>query len=631
MKVGMNMYDIIVVGAGHAGIEAALASARMKQNTLLVTSHIESIGHLPCNPSIGGPAKGIVVREIDALGGQMGVTTDQTYIQMKMLNTTKGPAVQSLRAQVDKVLYPKMMQEIVLNEPNLTVLEDSVIDLITEKNKKNEKILGIKTKKGNNYICRALIITSGTYLQACQLISDEVVDKGPDNYESIKGLSQTLEKLGFRLQRLKTGTPPRVDIKTCDFSVTSTEYGTDAQIGFSELTKTYLPFDEQLPCFLTYTNEKTHRLIDDNINRSSMYSGVVKGVGPRYCPSIEDKIVRFNDKERHQIFLEPESRYLDTIYVQGFSTSMPREIQEQMIHSMAGLENAKILKYGYAIEYDAIDSTQLYASLQSKLVEGLFFAGQINGTSGYEEAAGQGIMAGINAALYVQDKDPLILKRDEAYIGVMIDDLITKGTNEPYRLLTSRAEYRLLLRTDNAPARLTQKGYDVGLVTQERYDLFKENESDTKELETLFKETRFTPKSEINKELQTINASTLYEGVSAYDLLKRPEITVDMLLNYIDTTKEYSDVAKKSLEVDVKYAGYIKKAIAQAKKYRELEDKVIPDTIDYDKVRNLALEARQKLSQIRPKSIGQATRISGINPSDISNLLLYLKEGKYHD
>jgi len=621
------MYDVIVVGAGHAGIEAALASARMQRKTLLITSHIESIGHLPCNPSIGGPAKGIVVREIDALGGQMGVTTDQTYIQMKMLNTTKGPAVQSLRAQVDKIEYPKFMQEVILNEPNLEVAEDSVLDLIVE----DMVVKGVKTKLGKDYLSKSVVITSGTYLQACQLISDEVIDKGPDEYESIKGLSDTLTSLGFRLQRLKTGTPPRVALDTCDFSQTSTEYGSDDEIGFSQMTKEYIPFNEQVPCYLTYTNEQTHNIIEDNLNRSSMYSGVVKGVGPRYCPSIEDKIVRFNDKERHQIFLEPEARELNSIYVQGFSTSMPREVQEAMIHSMVGLENAKILKYGYAIEYDAIDSTQLYASLESKLVKGLFFAGQINGTSGYEEAGGQGIIAGINAALFSQDKEPLTLKRDEAYIGVMIDDLVTKGTKEPYRLLTSRAEYRLLLRSDNAPSRLTEKGRSVGLVNDERYELFEQDNRQIQELMTLLEETRFTPKSPINSELEKIGSSLLFEGVSGLVLLKRPEITVDFLLDNIETDLVFSKYARKSVEVNVKYEGYISKARAQAAKYRELEDKSIPDTIDYEKVTNLALEAKQKLSEIRPKSIGQASRISGINPSDIQNLLLYLKVGNYND
>lgn len=623
------MYDVIVVGAGHAGIEAALATARMNKKTLLITSHLESIGHLPCNPSIGGPAKGIVVKEIDALGGQMGITTDNTYIQMKMLNTTKGPAVQSLRAQVDKIRYPKFMHDTVLNQVNLDVIEDSVINLIVE----SSEIKAVETKKNQTIDTKKLIITAGTYLESCQLISDEVVYKGPDNYESIKGLSDTLRSLGFNLQRLKTGTPARVALDTCEFDKTSIEYGSKEMIGFSDMMETsdYIPFEEQLPCYLTYTNETTHQVIKDNLNRSSMYSGVVKGIGPRYCPSIEDKVVRFADKDRHQIFLEPESKEMNSIYVQGFSTSMPRDVQDIMIHSLPGLENCKILKYGYAIEYDAIDSTQLYASLESKPVKGLYFAGQINGTSGYEEAAGQGIMAGLNAGLALDNKEPIILKRDEAYIGVMIDDLVTKGTKEPYRLLTSRAEYRLLLRNDNAANRLTEKGYQAGLVTEERYNLLKETQKQTQEIKELLVLNRFTPKSDINDNLEAIGSSRLYEGVSGLDLLKRPEITVDFILENILDAPQFSENAKKALEIEVKYEGYISKARKQAAKYRELEDKKIPEQLDYDKVANLALEARQKLNQIKPTSIGQASRISGINPSDIQNLVLHLKAGNLYE
>ncbi|WP_423363675.1 tRNA uridine-5-carboxymethylaminomethyl(34) synthesis enzyme MnmG [Mycoplasma sp. P36-A1] len=622
------MYDIIVIGAGHAGIEACLATSRMNHNTLLITTHIKSIGHLPCNPSIGGPAKGIVVREIDALGGQMGITTDATYIQLKMLNTTKGPAVQSLRAQVDKIKYPAFMKDVVLNQSNLEVLEDSVISLIVD-NKKN--ITGVITKNGKEIHAEKVIITSGTYLESCQLISDEVTSKGPDEYDSVIGLSARLKELGFKLQRLKTGTPARVALDTVDFSKTSVEYGTNEKLAFSDMTKEYVPYDLQVPCYLTYTNLETHKIINDNLSRSSMYSGVVTGIGPRYCPSIEDKLVRFSDKDRHQLFLEPESREMNSIYVQGFSTSMPRDVQEKMIHSIAGLENAKILKYGYAIEYDAIDSTQLYASLESKLVNGLYFAGQINGTSGYEEAAGQGIMAGINAGLSLMQKEPLILKRDEAYIGVMIDDLVTKGTAEPYRLLTSRAEYRLLLRTDNASQRLTIKGYEAGLVSQERYNALLNIDEQTQQLKNLLNTSRFTPKSEINKRFKEIDSSPLYEGVSALELLKRPEITVKFLLENINQSIVFDDKAIKAVEVDVKYEGYIKKAVNQAKKYRELEDKIIPSKINYEMVSNLALEARQKLSNIRPQSIGQASRISGINPSDIQNLLLYIKTGGLND
>lgn len=615
------MYDVIVIGGGHAGIEASLAAARLNNKTLLVTSHMESIGHLPCNPSIGGPAKGIVVREIDALGGQMGLTTDQTFIQMKMLNTTKGPAVQSLRAQVDKVKYPKMMQDVILNQANLEVLEDSVIELIVD----NEEIKGVKTMSGKTVEAQKVVITSGTYLRSKKLVSDDVKLEGADGYQSIDGLSQQLERLGFSLQRLKTGTPARVHINSVDFDKTQIEYGTNEKLSFSTLSEDLLPFEEQVACYLTYTNLDTHAIINNNIEKSSMYSGIVDGVGPRYCPSIEDKLVRFSDKDRHQIFLEPESNELDTIYVQGFSTSMPYEVQEDMIHSIKGLENAKILNYGYAIEYDAIDPTQLMNTLESKLVKGLFFAGQINGTSGYEEAAGQGLMAGINASRSLHNQEGLVLRRDQAYIGVMIDDLVTKGTDEPYRLLTSRAEYRLLLRNDNADNRLTSLGYEIGLVTPERYEAYQKTQEAKEFLRALLEKNRFTPKSAINNDLSIIGSSKLFEGISGLELLKRPEVKIDLILKHVDTDLTFSNQAKSQLEVEIKYAGYIDKAQKQAVKYTALENKKIPKNISYDQVNNLALEALQKLSKIRPTSIGQASRISGINPSDIQNLLLYLK------
>lgn len=615
------MYDVIVIGGGHAGIEASLAAARLNNKTLLVTSHMESIGHLPCNPSIGGPAKGIVVREIDALGGQMGLTTDQTFIQMKMLNTTKGPAVQSLRAQVDKVKYPKMMQDVILNQANLEVLEDSVIELIVD----NEEIKGVKTMSGKTVEAQKVVITSGTYLRSKKLVSDDVKLEGADGYQSIDGLSQQLESFGFSLQRLKTGTPARVHINSVDFDKTQIEYGTNEKLSFSTLSEDVLPFEEQVACYLTYTNLDTHAIINNNIEKSSMYSGIVDGVGPRYCPSIEDKLVRFSDKDRHQIFLEPESNELDTIYVQGFSTSMPYEVQEDMIHSIKGLENAKILNYGYAIEYDAIDPTQLMNTLESKLVKGLFFAGQINGTSGYEEAAGQGLMAGINASRSLHNQEGLVLRRDQAYIGVMIDDLVTKGTDEPYRLLTSRAEYRLLLRNDNADNRLTSLGYEIGLVTPERYEAYQKTQEAKEFLRALLEKNRFTPKSAINNDLSIIGSSKLFEGISGLELLKRPEVKIDLILKHVDTDLTFSNQAKSQLEVEIKYAGYIDKAQKQAVKYTALENKKIPKNISYDQVNNLALEALQKLSKIRPTSIGQASRISGINPSDIQNLLLYLK------
>lgn len=616
------MYDIIVIGAGHAGIEAALAGARMNKNVALITSHLKSIAHLPCNPSIGGPAKGIVVREIDALGGEMGIAADKNHLQMKMLNTTKGSAVQSLRAQIDKLKYPKHMVNVLENNDNITLIEDDVNDLVVE----NNSIRGVICQNGGVINSKAVVITSGTYLNACKLVSDQKIIEGPDGYKSISKLSDRLKELGFKIQRLKTGTPARVDINSVNYDVVQKEIGTNRPLAFSESTSEYLAIDNQWPCYLTYTNVNTHDIINSNLQRSSMYSGLVEGVGPRYCPSIEDKLVRFSDKDRHQIFLEPEASDLNTIYVQGFSTSMPEDVQKQMIESIVGLENAKIIHYGYAIEYDAIDARQLKLSLESKLVNNLFFAGQINGTSGYEEAAGQGLIAGINASLKIDNKEPFILKRSDAYIGVMIDDLVTKGTNEPYRLLTSRAEYRLLLRSDNAPFRLTKLGYDIGVVSQKQYNNFLNIQDEIKELKEELNMQRFSPKHKINDELEIIGSSKLWEGISALELLKRPEVNIDFILKYLDNSN-YSEKAKKSVEVEVKYEGYITKAKKQAEKFVKLENKKIPEKIDYSKVGNLALEAQQKLEEIRPASIGQAQRISGINPSDIQNLLMYIKKG----
>ena len=615
------MYDIIVVGGGHAGIEASLAPARMNLKTLLVTSNVNNIGSMPCNTSIGGPAKGIIVREIDALGGQMSKTADKTYLQMKMLNTAKGPGVQSLRAQADKKAYPRYMQKVIKEQENLDLVEGMVEDLIIE----DQTVKGVILADGTRFEAKAVILTTGTYLKAEILVGHSKHASGPDQQKESKFLSNKLKELGFAIQRLKTGTPPRVEINSVDYSKTSLQPGTDAKLAFSFTTDTYVPIEEQTPCYLTYTNETTHQIIHDNLEKCAMYSGLVKGVGPRYCPSIEDKVVKFSDKPQHQIFLEPESKEMNTIYVQGFSTSMPHDIQEKMIRTLPGLENCQILKYAYAIEYDAIDPLQLWPSLETKIIKNLYTAGQINGTSGYEEAAGQGLIAGINATLKIKGKKPLILKRDEAYIGVMIDDLVTKGTKEPYRMLTSRAEYRLLIRHDNADERLYQYGYDCGLVKEAEYQMYQNKMKGIYDEIERLNTIRFTPKDDINELLDQVGSSRLKEGISAKELITRPEINYEMILPYVDAP-ELSDEQRRRITILIKYAGYIEKAKRQAAKQIKMEEKQIPDDIDYEDIKNLALEAKQKLSQIRPLTIGQASRISGINPADISVLLIYLKQ-----
>lgn len=597
-------YDVIVVGAGHAGCEAALACARMKKNTLLITINIDNIADMPCNPSIGGSAKGIVVREIDALGGEMGRNADKTLLQMKMLNRSKGPAVRSLRSQADKVTYKKEMLKTLRNTENLTIKEAIVSDLLVE----NNKIVGITTEDGETIYCKACILTTGTYLKADILVGDKRTKEGPHGEKRANFLSDNLEKLGFKLLRLKTGTPPRIERSSIDFSVLKREDGDDCKLTFSFDDIAYYDYKNQVPCYLTYTNLKTHKIIMDNLNKSAMYGGFYKklGTGPRYCPSIEDKVVRFKDKERHQLFLEPESMYYDDIYLQGFSTSMPHDVQEDMVHSLKGLEHAKILRYAYAIEYDAIDPLQLKPSLETKVVENLFTAGQINGTSGYEEAAGQGIVAGINASLKLDNKEPLILSRSDAYIGVLIDDLVTKGTIEPYRLLTSRAEFRLLLRSDNADLRLSEKAYKVGLLSEERHNKLLNKIEEIKEIEEDIKNITFHK-----------------EKCNLSEYLKRPEVKI---IDYVDKlNKKYSKEALEQVEINHKYEGYIIKAKKEAEKMIKLGKKQIPEDIDYEKVDNLATEARQKLEKIRPRTIDQATRISGVNPSDIAILMVYLK------
>ena len=615
-------YDIIVVGGGHAGMEAAFASAHMGANTLLLTLNIKMMSNMPCNPSIGGSAKGIVVREVDALGGMMGKGADHEYLQMKMLNTGKGPGVQCLRAQADKKSYPRWMQEQALNTKNLTIKEGMVTSLLHNE----EKVFGVAIGE-EKITAKAVILTTGTYMESCILQGHTSKSSGPDGEKPSLGLSPYLAKMGINLFRLKTGTPPRIQKDSIDYTKAEPQYGTEGELAFSYETKKFKPLEEQILCWLIYTTPETHQIIRDNLHESAMYSGLVKGIGPRYCPSIEDKIVRFSDKPRHQLFLEPESLEMDTIYLQGFSTSMPPEIQEKMIRSLPGLKNCKVLKYAYAIEYDAIEPTQFDATLQVKRWPGLYCAGQICGTSGYEEAAGLGIMAGINATLKIQGKNPLILRRDESYIGVMIDDLVTKGTEEPYRLLSSRAEYRLLLRHDNADLRLTEYGHSVGLISEERYQEFlAKREQIAKAIDYL--EHNFVGiKSEIKEYLSELGYE-LNGGISLIDLLRRPDISFKRLQEYYPELQELnlSNITIMQLEVMVKYEGYIEKQKKEAERLAKLEEMKLSPNIDYLHMDGLALEARQKLDKIKPLSIGQASRISGVNPADISMLILNIKK-----
>ncbi len=609
----MNKYEVIVVGGGHAGVESALATARLGHKTLLITGRIENIATMPCNPSIGGSSKGIIVREIDALGGEMGINADKTLIQMKMLNSSKGPAVRSLRAQADKITYPKEMQKTLKNQENLDIKEAMVEDLIIE----NKKVKGIITDKLEKIESKIVILTTGTYLKSDILIGSSRTRSGPHDEKPSLHLSDKLKEYGFKILRLKTGTPPRIAKDSIDFSKAKVEEGDKKSYTFSHDIKAIYDINNQVPCHLIYTTLKTHEIILNNLNKSAMYGGIedIIGIGPRYCPSIEDKLVKFKDKDRHQLFLEPESLYYDDIYIQGFSTSMPKDIQEQMVKSLPGLENAKILRYAYAIEYDAIYPTQINASLETKIIENLFTAGQINGTSGYEEAAAQGLIAGINASLKLRNKEPLILKRNEAYIGVLIDDLVTKGTKEPYRMLTSRAEYRLLLRHDNADLRLREYGYKVGLISEEKYQKLIQKKEDIKKLINEIK----TKKISITKD----NKKT---SLSIYEYLKTPSTS---LLEILKEDKNYSQEVIEQVEIQVKYEGYIKKVEREAEKMLKNESKQIPKDIDYNKVTNIATEARQKLIEVKPKTIGQALRISGVNPSDISILMVYLR--KYYN
>ena len=619
------MFEAIVVGAGHAGVEAAMALAHGGKRTALVTISFNHIANMPCNPSIGGPAKGIVVREVDALGGVMPMVADKTALQFKMLNTTKGPGVWSMRVQSDKDAYSKMMQDLCMHTENLTLFEDIVEEVLCDDNK---KIKGVRLLKNGMLESEVVVLTTGTYMDSCRMVSATVTPGGPDNEPTTKNLSESLRKLGVKLFRLKTGTPPRVKTSTIDFSKTSLEPGTNRFIRFCQDSKKedLRPFDKQVPCYLTYTTEKTKEIVLKNLNKSSMYSGVVKGVGPRYCPSFEDKIVRFSDKERHQLFLEPLTIENDLTYVQGFSTSMPYDVQEEMVHSVIGLENCEIVKYAYAIEYDAIDPLQVKASLEMKEIDGLFIGGQILGTSGYEEAAGLGMMAGINALRKLNKKEPLILKRDEAYIGVMIDDLVTKGTKEPYRLLTSRAEYRLLMRHDNAEDRLIKYGYEDGLISIDRYERYLKDQENKSNLIAYLKDSKVDYTSGINTYLNSLgymeNDNTSH---NAYELVKRPNVELKEVLNFLHNN-DYDDELVFNTQIEIRYEGYIEKARKEANKMLKMDGLKLPQDIDYSHVDNLRLEARQKLNLVKPLTLGQASRISGINPADINVLAVYVKE-----
>ncbi len=614
------MYDLIVVGGGHAGCEAAHIGAYLGLKTALVTANIKNIADMPCNPSIGGTAKGIIVREIDALGGIMGKVADKTHFQIKMLNNGKGPAVRSLRAQADKVTYPKVMLEFLESTPNLTIIAGMVENLIVNDN----KVGGIILSDGSKITSAAVILTTGTYLKANILIGSENTPGGPHGEARSNNLSDNLKRLGLDIQRLKTGTPPRIKKDSIDFSKMQEELGDNEYYTFSFDNPPFYKINEQQKCYLLYTNAKTHEIIRNNLEKSAMYGGYVTGIGPRYCPSIEDKIVRFADKKRHQLFLEPESIYYDEWYLQGFSTSMPRDIQEAMVHSLSGLENAVITKYAYAIEYDALNPLEMHSSLENKIIENLFTAGQINGTSGYEEAAAQGLIAGINAHHKLKGLEPLILRRDEAYIGVLIDDLVTKGTKEPYRMLTSRAEYRLILRHDNADLRLRKIGYEHKTIDKERYAKLKAKEALICEVKNILRNNFLKLSEETKALLKSLNVDIPSFSTSLYLFLKRPEINMEIIKKLI--TLDYSHEILEEVEIEIKYEGYIAKVYKEAEKAQKLEEKLIPKDIDYNDILNLASEARQKLSDIRPHSIGQATRISGVNPSDIAILTVYLRK-----
>jgi len=617
-------YDIIVIGAGHAGVEASLAASRMGCKVLLATINIEMLAFMPCNPSIGGSAKGIVVREVDALGGEMAKNIDKSYIQMKMLNTGKGPAVRALRAQADKEVYSKEMRKTVENQENLTLRQTMINEILVE----DGKVIGVKTATHQEYAAKAVIVTTGTALRGEIIIGDLKYSSGPNHSLAAIPLADNLRDLGFEIGRFKTGTPPRVKASSINYDVTEIQPGDEKANHFSYTSRDEDYVKDQVPCWLTYTNAESHEIIQNNLHRAPMFSGIVKGVGPRYCPSIEDKIVRFADKERHQLFLEPEGRDTEEVYVQGLSTSLPEDVQKDLVHSIKGLENAEMMRTGYAIEYDMIMPHQLRATLETKKISGLFTAGQTNGTSGYEEAAGQGIIAGINAALKIQGRPEFILKRSDGYIGVMIDDLVTKGTVEPYRLLTSRAEYRLILRHDNADMRLTEMGREIGLVDDDRWARFeiKKNQFDNemKRLESI----KLKPVKETNAKVEALGFKPLTDAVTAKEFMRRPEVSYQDVVQFIGpAAEELDEKIIELIETEIKYEGYISKALDQVEKMKRMEEKRIPANIDWDDIDSIATEARQKFKKINPETIGQASRISGVNPADISILMVYL-EGK---
>ena len=617
-------YDIIVIGAGHAGVEASLAASRMGCKVLLATINIEMLAFMPCNPSIGGSAKGIVVREVDALGGEMAKNIDKTYIQMKMLNTGKGPAVRALRAQADKELYSKEMRKTVENQENLTLRQTMIDEILVE----NGKVVGVRTATHQEYGAKAVIVTTGTALRGEIIIGDLKYSSGPNHSLASINLADNLKQLGLEIGRFKTGTPPRVKASSINYDETEIQPGDEAPNHFSYTSRDEDYVKDQVPCWLTYTNGHSHEIIQNNLHRAPMFTGVVKGVGPRYCPSIEDKIVRFADKERHQLFLEPEGRNTEEVYVQGLSTSLPEDVQRDLVHSIKGLEKAEMMRTGYAIEYDMVLPHQLRATLETKKISGLFTASQTNGTSGYEEAAGQGIIAGINAALKIQGKPELILKRSDGYIGVMIDDLVTKGTIEPYRLLTSRAEYRLILRHDNADMRLTEMGRAIGLVDDERWQRFETKkyqfENEMKRLDSI----KLKPVKETNEKVAAMGFKPLTDAVTAKEFLRRPEVSYQDVVEFIGpAAEELDDKIIELIETEIKYEGYISKAMDQVEKMKRMEEKRIPANIDWDDIDSIATEARQKFKLINPETIGQASRISGVNPADISILMVYL-EGK---